>query len=232
MSDLAFLGYLKELHQSFPRLSWDDLLQEAGGPEGVTVLVVDLVRGFCDTGPLASPRINGLLEPTAQFLEEAHSRGISKVILGCDSHPADSPEFENFPPHCVTGTSEAEVAATLTELPFAASFQMLPKRSLSAWLGTDLENQLRGDDKLRRLVIVGDCSDLCVYQAAMTARLLVNHHHLPWQVLVVSSLVDTYDLPLEVAKQIGAVPHPGDLLHRIFLYHMHLNGVRVVSEIA
>jgi hypothetical protein len=43
--------------------------------------------------------------------------------------------------------------------------------------------------------------------------------------------VDTYDLPVETAKQIGAVPHAGDLLHLIFLYSMMLNGVEVVRSI-
>jgi hypothetical protein len=32
-------------------------------------------------------------------------------------------------------------------------------------------------------------------------------------------------------QQIGAMPHPGDLLHQVFLYHMALNGIEVVKEI-
>jgi hypothetical protein len=43
--------------------------------------------------------------------------------------------------------------------------------------------------------------------------------------------VDTYDLPVSVAQEIGAVPHEGELLHYIFLYHMRLNGIEVVARI-
>jgi hypothetical protein len=43
--------------------------------------------------------------------------------------------------------------------------------------------------------------------------------------------VDTYDLPVDVAKQIGATPHNGEFLHLVFLYHMMLNGIEVVTKI-
>ena len=43
--------------------------------------------------------------------------------------------------------------------------------------------------------------------------------------------VDTYDLPVETARSIGAVPHPADLLHLVFLYSLMLNGVEVVRSI-
>ncbi|NTV36699.1 MAG: cysteine hydrolase, partial [Anaerolineaceae bacterium] len=29
----------------------------------------------------------------------------------------------------------------------------------------------------------------------------------------------------------GGFPHPGDLLHATFLYHMALNGIEVVKEV-
>ena len=231
MPDTAFIEYLQQLQASQPSPSWDAVLQESQGPSGVAILIVDLVRGFCDQGPLASPRVNALLKPTAAFLSEAYRRGVDKFLVACDCHPPDSPEFRQFPPHCLEGTAQAELAPTLAELPFAAIMHLFSKRSLNCWLGTDLEARLRADLALRTLIVVGDCTDLCVHQAALTAQLMVNQHQLPWQIMVVSSLVDTYDLPLEVAHTIGALPHPADFLNRVFFYHMHLNGVRVVRQI-
>jgi hypothetical protein len=43
--------------------------------------------------------------------------------------------------------------------------------------------------------------------------------------------VDTYDLPVDVAERIGAMPHDANLLHPLFLYHMALNGAKVVSSV-
>jgi hypothetical protein len=43
--------------------------------------------------------------------------------------------------------------------------------------------------------------------------------------------VDTFDLPVDVAQEIGALPHHGDLLHLIFLYNMAQNGVEIVAKV-
>jgi hypothetical protein len=50
-------------------------------------------------------------------------------------------------------------------------------------------------------------------------------------VIVPVDCVDTYDLPVETAQKIGATPHSAEILHLVFLYHMMLNGVEVVTEI-
>jgi len=41
----------------------------------------------------------------------------------------------------------------------------------------------------------------------------------------------TYDMPVETANALGALPHDGDFLHLVFLNHMRLNRVEVVREI-
>jgi hypothetical protein len=51
------------------------------------------------------------------------------------------------------------------------------------------------------------------------------------RVILPVNTVDTYDLPVEVAQRIGAVPHDADFLHLTFLYSMMLNGVEIVTEI-
>jgi hypothetical protein len=54
------------------------------------------------------------------------------------------------------------------------------------------------------------------------------HNKAGKRVWVDASAVQTYDLPVSVAQ--GAVmPHPGDFIHMFFLYHMALNGIRVVK---
>jgi hypothetical protein len=80
-------------------------------------------------------------------------------------------------------------------------------------------------------MVVGDCTDLCTYQLAMFLRLDANARQKARRVIVPADCVQTYDLPVEIASGLGALPHPGNLLHAVFLYHMQLNGVEVVSEI-
>jgi hypothetical protein len=51
------------------------------------------------------------------------------------------------------------------------------------------------------------------------------------RIIVPENAVQTYDIPVAVAREIGALPHNGDVLHLLFLYHMRLNGIEVVREI-
>jgi hypothetical protein len=62
-------------------------------------------------------------------------------------------------------------------------------------------------------------------------KLAANQANRPLRVVVPVDTVDTYDLPVATAAQLGTMPHDGDLLHEVFLYHLALNGVEVVSHI-
>ena len=81
--------------------------------------------------------------------------------------------------------------------------------------------------------MVGDCTDLCTYNLAMYLRMRANAYNITGvEVIVPANAVDTYDLPPELARAIGAFAHPGDFFHQVFLYHMALNGIQIVSELS
>ena len=107
----------------------------------------------------------------------------------------------------------------------------MPKNSLNSALGTELEPWLDAHPNVNTFITVGDCTDFCTYQLAMHLKLRANARNKKSRVILPVDCVDTYDLPVEVAKEIGAVPHDGNLLHHIFLNHMMLNGVEVVARV-
>jgi nicotinamidase-related amidase len=228
----AFLAWLEGWYAAREDVSLDgDLLVAAGGAGNVAVLVVDLLVGFCSEGRLASPRVGALGPKAAEFLTRLHAAGLRHFLLAADAHPPDSPEFAAFPPHCIVGTREAELIPELTELPFASEMVTISKRSLAVGLETEFAQWQQAHPDVRTWIILGDCTDLCVYHAAMHLRLRANIAGEDVRVVVPANLVDTYDLPVETALQIGALPHDAELLHRLFLYHLALNGVRVVRGI-
>ena len=61
--------------------------------------------------------------------------------------------------------------------------------------------------------------------------MIANARNQPLEVIVPADCVETYHLGVEAAAEIGALPHDGDLLHHVFLYHLALNGCRVVASI-
>lgn len=226
-----FLGWLEGWYGALAITSLEEAVASAGGPDRVAVLVVDLLVGFCSEGPLASPRVNALGPRAAAFLTACREKGVRTILAASDAHPPDSPEFAAFPPHCIRGTREAEIIRALAALPFWSKVVSLPKGSLNVGLEPVFRDWAAAHPEIAAWVVVGDCTDLCVYHAAMHLRLEANARGLRRQVWVPADLVDTYDLPVEAAAQVGALPHPGDFLHRLFLYHLALNGVSVVRSL-
>ena len=119
----------------------------------------------------------------------------------------------------------------LKALPFYADLPIFTKNSISPVLNTGLEAWLSAHPQITTFIAVGDCTDLCTYQLAMYLRLRANANQLDQRVIVPVNCTQTFDTPIAVAKEIGALPHDADLLHWIFLYSMRLNGIEVVRAV-
>lgn len=130
------------------------------------VLVVDMVRGFCEEGHnlYVGPTIREIIPRVRDRLREERAKG-SHVIFLCDTHDPDDLEFQMFPPHCIRGTEEPEVIPELREF----ADETIPKRRYSAFFETNLEERLRelNPDKI---IVVGDCTNICVLYTVADAR--------------------------------------------------------------
>lgn len=201
-------------------------------PEEIAVLAVDVTDGFFTAGALASPRMARIKSPIVSLLHSAWEKGLRDIFLINDNHAPGAVEFGSYPPHCVEGTPESTPIAGIRSLPFYDQLTVIRKNSVSSDLHTDLRDRLTGSPQLKYFIVVGDCTDICVYLLAMFLRADANARQImDRRVIVPADSVETYDMPVETAKQIGAVPHPADLLHAIFLQHMHLNGIEIVSTV-
>jgi nicotinamidase-related amidase len=224
-----FLRYVVDWEASLPTVELSSLIDD---PRRAAVLCVDVINGFCHSGPLASDRVKSIIHPIVELFERAHAAGVRHFLLPQDTHEAEAVEFSHYPPHGMRGTEESDTVPELKALPFYRDMVIFPKNSINSALNTGLENWLKEHPAVDTFITVGDCTDLCTYQLAMFLRLRANAHQLRQRVILPVNCVDTFDLPVDTAKPIGAVPHDGDLLHLIFLYSMMLNGVEVVRSIA
>jgi nicotinamidase-related amidase len=207
-------------------------LAEVIDPATTAIFSTDMIVGFCSRGNLASERVGALTEPVVDLFQRAYGLGVRHFVLTQDTHDPNTPEFRTWPVHCVRGTEEAEMIPELATLPFADRFTVIEKNSLHPALETEFEPWLEAHPELRTAIVVGDCTDLCVYQLAMHLRLRHDARNVPGvTVIVPANAVDTYNLPVSAADAVGAMPHPGDFFHQVFLYHMALNGIEVVREL-
>jgi len=192
-------------------------------PEEIAILSVDVTNAFCRKGNLASERAASIIQPITKLLALAWKKGVRNFVLLHDCHSPEAEEFNAFAPHAIRGSDESEAVDEIKALPFYKQMTIFEKNSIDPAQNTGLDEWIAQHPQVKTYVVVGDCTDLCVYQAAMHLRTYANARELDWRVLVPANCVETYDLSVADAKALGAVPHDGDLLHRIFLYHMALN---------
>lgn len=130
------------------------------------VIVADMVRGFCEEGHnlYVGPTIREIIPRIRELLKKEKEAG-SHIIFLADTHDPDDLEFKMFPPHCIRGTQEPEVIPELKE--FAE--EVIPKRRFSGFFETNLEQRLK-ELKPQKIIVVGDCTNICVFFTVADAR--------------------------------------------------------------
>ncbi len=223
-----FLAFLENWQAHMQPLALADVITN---PDRIAILSVDVINGFCYEGPLASPRVAGIVEPIASLFTSAWAQGVRQIVLCQDTHEADAVEFSAWPPHCVRGTHQSETVDAFKTLPFYNQLIVLPKNSISSTTNTGLEVWILSHPDIDTFIVVGDCTDLCTYQLAMQLRIDANARQMARRVIVPANCSDTYDYSIEAARENGGLPHPAELMHAVFLYHMALNGIEVVQAL-
>lgn len=226
-----YLDHVERWLRELPELSLDTIIATAGSSGQIAIVSVDLIVGFCHSGPLSSPRVAGILPAVQALFRHAHAAGVSNIVLAQDTHRPDAEEFGSYPPHCVAGTAESQTVPELASLPFANAFAVVEKNSISSVTAPAFIAWEADRGPFSTYIVVGDCTDLCVHQLAMALKLRSVAQHLGQRVIVPVDCVETYDIPVDSAGQIGAPPHDGDLLHHVFLHSMAQNGVEIVGRI-
>jgi len=130
------------------------------------VLVIDMLRGFLEEGyPLfCGEQARRIIPNIRNLLQQEMEKG-SKVFFICDRHDPDDLEFKMFPPHCVSGTEEAEIIPELSDYPG----EVITKNRYSGFYKTVLEERLQAV-RPEKLIVCGVCTDICVMYTVADAR--------------------------------------------------------------
>lgn len=179
------------------------------------LMVIDMINGFAREGALKSERVENLISPVLQLMEKFRD---FPILVFADSHPADSPEFNSYPLHCLEGSSESEV---VEELKNKAPYQLIKKNSTNGFLTTAFQSWLTANPQIKNFIVVGDCTDICINQFAVTLKAFFNERNEASRVIVPINAVDTFDLGI----------HNADVMNVVLLCSMRDNGVEVVAEI-
>ena len=224
----------------------------------VGLIVVDVVRGFTREGSLSDAAsmapmvdaVDGVIRELQQRLGDR-----LRLLLLRDTHHADIPE-PPYPPHCVKGSGEDELDPDLTwaaDLPGAVT---LDKDCINGFVGA-MERAGGGvwrnrlcdwvvDNQFKTLVLVGDCTDICVSDLAVALLSARNHGMLGaatpedreayvagitgLQIMVHAGACATFDLdPVLLPGGQEFLRHPGAVAHHVGLWVAASRGARVID---
>ena len=208
----AFLSERLETCSQLPALKLDEL-----DPASTALVIVDMVNGFAVEGAMASPRVGELISPIASLAARCAQRNI-RICAFADTHTSDSVELESYPPHCLRGTAEAAVCQEITD---AAPCHVIEKNSTNGFLEPAFEAWMRENPGVDTYILVGDCTDICVMQFALTMKAWHNSRNRALRMLIPVPLVETYD----------ASGHPADTLNCFSLYFMQAAGAELFAAV-
>lgn len=222
-----FLHWLNEWVNNLPSKVFEDFDK----PENIAIISVDMVNGFCHKGALASKEVNTIIPNVVEVFKKAKNYGVSHFLLLEDAHAKNAEEFIAYPPHCIKGTEESETIPEIDSLSFSKEFEIFKKNAWSPAYDTTIDEWIKQHNKIDTFIIIGDCTDICVYAMALHLRMQSFANNTKRRIVVPSNAVATYDMPVKKAQEIGAFPHDEALLHPLFLYHMALNAIEVIKAI-
>lgn len=159
------------------------------------IFVVDMINGFCKKGALADASIMRIVPEIRKRLDQTPRE---QVWFVCDTHSEQAAEFEQFPPHCVQGTEEAEIISELAE--YADSERTICKNSVNAFLAIADPAALFSAD-VDQVWIMGCCTDICIQNFAITLKHYLNQVDRHTEVVVDLNTVETFDSPNHSAAE-------------------------------
>lgn len=209
--DVNILNELEKWYADLKPLSLSQIVKN--NPEKVAFISVDMINGFCKEGALSSHRIRSIIGRITDTLSMAHDKfNIKNFVAIQDRHEPYSTEFDAFPPHALADTKQADTISELKNIPFFDKFKVYYKNSLSTAYCDDFNKFMEQNPQIKTFIVLGNCTDFCVYSLALHIKLQANEKNLKRDVIVIEDMVQTY-------HNNG---HNGDFYHLVFLHHMQM----------
>lgn len=182
------------------------------------IFVIDMNNGFCEEGALADPTIKRIVPNIRKIIMDGLKRK-SALFFVNDKHTKDSVEIKRYAGHCITPREQK----TIKELSIFEEYadRVFYKNSTCALFAPGMMEMLLQMKNLKRIVITGCCTDICIMNFAVALRNFMDEWNVDVDIVVPINAVETFHIPnvheREEANQFG---------YRV----MESNGIRLVKE--
>lgn len=185
-----------------------------------TVLInIDLINGFVKDGNLYSERIEKLVPKVVEY--NKMFREFQRIYVR-DNHHNESLEFQYFPVHGVG--DESQIINELQEF-IDDNATIVTKNSTNGFLSRGFGEWLNNNyQDISNFILIGDCTDICILQFALSIKAFYNQWDIESRVIVPIDAVDTYD-------HVDSL-HDAELMNLFALYNMYINGIEIVKGIS
>ncbi|MGB7595830.1 MAG: isochorismatase family cysteine hydrolase [Erysipelotrichaceae bacterium] len=156
------------------------------------LVVVDMIRGFIEQGPLADPAISHIIGDNVELIKDFTKRG-QPVIAFRDAHAPDSKEFAFYPAHCVKGTKESELVDAIAA--FEDRMIVIEKDTTNGFQTAAFQAYIADEVPFERIVVIGCCTDICVLQFVLSLKTYLQQRRHDTEVVVVQDCVETFEIP-------------------------------------
>ncbi|CEK38857.1 isochorismatase family cysteine hydrolase [Paraclostridium sordellii] len=178
------------------------------------LFIIDMNNGFAKKGALYSDRVEALINPITNLAKILEAKNC-EIIAFTDSHNKDSIELRSYPTHCLENDYESKI---VDEISTIKNLKVIPKNSTNGFFCLE-DKDFKNIDNI---IVVGDCTDICIYQFVVTLKAYFNQNNIDKNIIVPMNLVDTYHIDNI---------HNSEIMNIVFLNSMIQNGVEVIKEI-
>jgi nicotinamidase-related amidase len=256
---------LMELVSALPVPAQTYDISSLSNQDKVELVIVDAVKGFTTSGAMADP---DAMQPMVETIDRLSMRLLRTLGRGLhvtffrDCHYPDIPE-PPYPPHCCMDTQEWEIDDRLKWLATLEGVSTtIDKDCIDGLVGSlRVGERDRGnydipyrshflqhmlERKPKAVIVVGDCTDICVSDfvvSLLSARnhgLLTSYDERLQQEQYIEAITSldicvyepgcaTYDYDPEDTA--GMPRHPRRIAHHVGLWTMASRGAKILSEI-
>lgn len=156
------------------------------------VFLIDMNEGFCEEGNLADPTIKHIVPNIIPIIKAVLEKGEGFFVVN-DKHTKNSVELQRYAEHC----HNDKESRTIKELAIYEEYadRIFYKNSTCALFAPGMMEMLMEMVKLKRVVIVGCCTDICIQNFAIALRNFFDELNMDVEIIVPKNAVETFHIP-------------------------------------
>lgn len=156
------------------------------------LFLIDMNVGFCEEGNLADPTIKHIVPNIIPIIRTILEKGEGFYVVN-DKHTKQSVELKRYAPHC----DDEKESRTIKELAVYEEYanQTFYKNSTCALFAPGMMEMLMQMVSLKRVIIVGCCTDICIQNFAIALRNFFDELNMDVEIIVPKNAVETFDIP-------------------------------------